>query len=136
VIFARDLLGRIDGDWIAGMPGGTSVLPEFTSHCSLAALTCVAPMSLPRAHCRGLDGDPESVYRGPDLPFLRVRVVTPLRAKNIRVRIDGRLRDDVDVRLLAELLLEVRAETEREQLKPPEEPAGLTDSERRRAETQ
>jgi hypothetical protein len=93
-------------------------------------------MSLPRAHCRGLDGDPESVYRGRDPPFPRVRVVIPLRTKNFRVHVDGRLREDVDVRLLAELLLEVWAETEREQLNPPEEPAGLTDSERRRAETQ
>lgn len=55
--------------------------------------------------------------------------MTPLRAKEIRVRVAGQLRDDVDVRLLAELLIDSWMETaaQRAQEQGCVEAAGLTE---------
>lgn len=84
---------------------------------------------------RGLDGRPEFPYVGPNPPKSRFLVVTPLRARDIRVRIDGLLRDDVDVRLLAELLLDswIESEAGREHARKSTEAVGLTDSAQRKA---
>lgn len=84
---------------------------------------------------RGLDGRPEFLYVGPNPPQSWVLVVTPLRARDIRVRVGGLLRDDVDVRLLAELLLDswIESEAGRERARNSTESAGLTDSAQRKA---
>lgn len=83
-----------------------------------------------------LDGWPEPRYPGPNPPLRRAGVVTPLRAKEIRVRVAGQLRDDVDIRLLAELLIDSWMETavQRDQEHDHSGAAGLTEIKDREAD--
>jgi hypothetical protein len=82
-----------------------------------------------------LDAAAKWVYLGVDLLFCHGGAVSPVGGKEVRVRVTGALRDDVDVRLIVESLIDAVLESERSAVGTPEcADAGRTESTSRKAD--